>query len=283
MTKTIGRLTARQVESDNLAPGRHADGGNLYLSVSKSGGRSWTFVYRWHGGTREAGLGKAGKGDVTLAEARRKAEQGRAMLNAKPPVNPLDAWRKPAAEARRVPTFAEAARDYIETHAPSWRNAKHEAQWKMTVLGGAKLAGPDGIRREAVRNAKREYCRPLHNLPCDKIETRDVLGVLKPLWTRAPETASRLRGQSSPCSTRKRRCDALTAKRAISIRRDGADISTLYCRRRASSLARSARANTIGRRPIKTFRPSLAGCAKIRASRRRRLSLRFSPPRGPAK
>ncbi len=134
MTKTIGRLTARQVESGALEPGRHADGGNLYLSVSQSGGRSWAFVFRWHGRTREAGLGKAGKGGVSLAEARRKAERGRALLNAKPPVNPLDAWRKPD-EARRVPTFAEAARDYIETHAPSWRNAKHAAQWKMTVLG----------------------------------------------------------------------------------------------------------------------------------------------------
>ncbi len=199
MAKTSEILTARQVDSAKPKPGRKSatrlsDGDNLYLSVSPSGGRSWVFIYRWHKRTIEAGLGKAGKGGVTLAEARRKAEQGRAWLNASPPVNPLDAWRKPV-EARRVPTFAEAARDYIETHAPAWRNAKHKAQWTMTLLGGAKLAGPDGIRREAVRNAKRAYCASLHNLPCDKIDTRDVIGVLKPLWTRAPETASRLRGR----------------------------------------------------------------------------------------
>ena len=32
-------------------------------------------------------------------------------------------------------------------------------------------------------------------MPVDQIGTADILAVLKPLWTRAPETASRLRGR----------------------------------------------------------------------------------------
>ena len=37
--------------------------------------------------------------------------------------------------------------------------------------------------------------RPDPSLPVDQIATADVLTVLKPLWNRAPETASRLRGR----------------------------------------------------------------------------------------
>ena len=39
------------------------------------------------------------------------------------------------------------------------------------------------------------YCEPIRALPVDAMDTEAVLSVLKPLWTRAPETASRLRGR----------------------------------------------------------------------------------------
>ena len=39
------------------------------------------------------------------------------------------------------------------------------------------------------------YCEPIRNMPVDAIDTEAVLSVLQPLWTRAPETASRLRGR----------------------------------------------------------------------------------------
>ena len=100
MAKMIGRLTAQQVDSAGLKPGLHSDGGNLYLRVGKDGNISWAFVYRFDGRQREAGLGKAGKGGVPLATARRKAKEGRAMLDGRPPVDPLTVWR-PAAEVDR--------------------------------------------------------------------------------------------------------------------------------------------------------------------------------------
>jgi integrase len=62
----------------------------------------------------------------------------------------------------------------IEAMRPSWRNEKHAAQWKMTLL---------------------HYAAPLRHLPVDKIDTDEVLSVLKPLWNAKPETASRLRGR----------------------------------------------------------------------------------------
>ncbi len=64
------RLTARTVATI-AKPGRHSDGGNLYLTISKTGAgvsRRWTFMYVSGGKQREAGLGSVAT--VTLAEAR---------------------------------------------------------------------------------------------------------------------------------------------------------------------------------------------------------------------
>ena len=66
------------------------------------------------------------------------------------------------------------ADQYIETHEATWRNAKHRYQWRQTLT---------------------DYCGPIRGLPVDEIGKADVLAVLRPLWDRAPETASRLRGR----------------------------------------------------------------------------------------
>ena len=169
MARQINKLTARQAETLSR-PGRHSDGGGLYLFISPDGRRRWTFLYVRKGKQREAGLGSAAKGGVTLRQARDKAAEARAML--KDGHDPLDEWRKPDAEA--VPTFGAMADEFLASHASSFRNAKHRAQWTMTLT---------------------TYCAPVRDTTVDAIDTEAVLSVLKPLWTRAPETASRLRGR----------------------------------------------------------------------------------------
>ena len=84
MTRRLKRLTTRTVAALKR-PGRHADGQNLYLTISNpatsSGGgvsKRWTFMYSFAGKQREAGLGSVN--DVTLAEAREKAAGYRSML-----------------------------------------------------------------------------------------------------------------------------------------------------------------------------------------------------------
>jgi integrase len=162
-------LSARAVETLSK-PGRHADGGNLYLSIDDDGRRRWVFMYMRSGKQREAGLGSAGKGGVALKHAREKAAEGRALLESG--VDPLATWNKPA--AGEIPTFGAAADAFLDAHEGVFRNDKHKAQWRMTLT---------------------RYCEPIRNVPVDKIDTEAVLSVLKPLWTRAPETASRLRGR----------------------------------------------------------------------------------------
>ena len=169
MARTIHKLSARAAETISK-PGRHSDGGRLYLSISAEGRRRWVFLYTWRGKQREAGLGSAGRGGVTLKAAREKAAAGRALV--KSGVDPIAEWNKP--EPEEVPTFGKTADDYLEAHEGGFRNEKHKAQWRMTLT---------------------RYCEPIRDMPVEAIDTEAVLSVLKPLWARAPETASRLRGR----------------------------------------------------------------------------------------
>ena len=89
MARAIHKLTARQAETI-AKPGRHSDGAGLYLFISADGRRRWTFLYTWRGKLREAGLGSANKGGVTLKAAREKAAEGRAMVKAG--VDPIAKW-----------------------------------------------------------------------------------------------------------------------------------------------------------------------------------------------
>ena len=167
-----GKLNARKVET--LAkPGRHSDGGNLYLSISENGGKRWTFFYRFGGKRREMGLGSAAENGVSLKDARSKAADARKLLDGGQ--DPLEARKATEKASRAIPSFGAFADGYIKTHRAKFRNDKHIAQWEMT-LGDA-------------------YCKAIRSKPLNEIDTEAVLSVLQPIWTRVPETASRLRGR----------------------------------------------------------------------------------------
>ena len=146
-----GKLTARRVET-LTKQGRHSDGGNLYLSISANGGKRWTFFYRHGGKRKEMGLGSAALGQVSLAEARRKAQDAQKSL--RDGIDPLA-----AKEARRraqtiVPTFGASADEYLASHRSKFRNDKHIAQWEMTLT---------------------TYCQPIRALPVNAVDTEAVL------------------------------------------------------------------------------------------------------------
>ncbi|MHB2210684.1 tyrosine-type recombinase/integrase [Methylobacterium sp. CM6257] len=175
MARTTNRLSARTV-STLKKPGRHADGGGLYLSISPDGSRRrWVYLFRWRepgqtgaGKLREMGLGSAST--VSLARARELATAARAhVANG---VNPL-AVRDVQPE-KRMPTFSEMADEVVSALETGWKNPKHRDQWRMTLT---------------------RYCEPIASVPVDQVTTEQVLAILKPLWTKVPETASRLRGR----------------------------------------------------------------------------------------
>lgn len=109
---------------------------------------------------------------VSLAKARELAAEYRALVAAGR--DPIEEAKACKVERRSVPTFGDVAERYIESKSPEWRNAKHIAQWRMTL---------------------REYAALLWSKPVDVIVTEDVLAVLQPLWQSKSETASRLRGR----------------------------------------------------------------------------------------
>ena len=169
------RLTAAFVRSCT-EPGRHTDGPgghglSLLCKARKSGGwaRSWSQRIRVDGRWTSIGLGSAAV--VTLAEARAAAlENARKVRQGDDP--------RAAGEAR-VPTFAEAAEQVIQLHAPNWRK------------------GPNSSER-IWRNSLATYAYPsLGSRPVDEITSQDIMGIIGPLWNVKRETARRLKGKVS--------------------------------------------------------------------------------------
>lgn len=186
MARQVNRLTARTV-SAITTPGRHADGGNLYLQVDKSGAKRWVFLYWLDKKLREKGLGSINT--VSLSQARDLAQAARMLLQqGKDPLA-----EKPAAVAE-VPTFGEVANDYVDSMAPGWRNPKHVEQWRTTL--GNTEADTSKLRINAsAEKEHRDALATLRALPVDQVETEHVLAVLTPIWHQKAETASRLRGR----------------------------------------------------------------------------------------
>ncbi len=144
--------------SDGEKPGRHADGGGLYLVVDKSGAKRWVFLFRFGGPLKEMGLG--GLTRVNLAEARRLAE------GVGPPSPRGQIRSRRAKPLDEFPTFGECADEFVASMAAKWRNAEHARQWAMTLT---------------------RYTETIRSMPVNMIETAEVMRVLKPIWQKIPK------------------------------------------------------------------------------------------------
>jgi hypothetical protein len=67
----IGKLN--NLKAKNAKPGRHGDGGGLWLQVRDAEHKSWLFRFTRHGKARQMGLGPFP--DVTLVAAREAAQK----------------------------------------------------------------------------------------------------------------------------------------------------------------------------------------------------------------
>ena len=147
-------ITAKNVLT--VGPGEYPCGNNLYLIVSPSGGRHWTFRYQRAGIVKKMGLGSAKH--VKLAEAKDKAiDHKRLMAKGIDPREQRD--EKVRAEGSRL--FGEFAEE-----------------WRQTFETGLKHKAA----RNKVKRIVQVTTRPLHKLRLDKIETGHVVGVLKKVW-----------------------------------------------------------------------------------------------------
>ncbi|MGB7037368.1 MAG: integrase arm-type DNA-binding domain-containing protein [Xanthobacteraceae bacterium] len=174
MAKTVGRLTALRVARE-LPAGMYPDGDGLYLHVSTAGAKSWIYRYTLRKRPREMGLGPLSA--LTLADARTKAAECRALRQEG--LDPIEVRKarhaQAALEEAKAITFKEAAEQYIKSHRAEWKNEKHASQWDNTLTA---------------------YVYPaIGSLSVQAIDTGLVRKVLEPIWTTKNETASRVRAR----------------------------------------------------------------------------------------
>jgi len=168
----MARLSAAAV-AKLKKPGRYAVGDNLYLQISTWHTKAWVFRYTLNGTPRHMGMGPCDL--ITLAEARAKARDARRLLL--DGIDPLEAKqsvrRQRLLATTRAKTFKECAEALIASREAGWRRSS--GQWHQSL---------------------RAYVYPrIGELSAADIDTAAVMSVLQPIWTKLPETASRVRGR----------------------------------------------------------------------------------------
>ncbi|MFC1740707.1 tyrosine-type recombinase/integrase [Pseudomonadota bacterium] len=165
-------------------PGYYADGGGLYLNVKAGGRKYWCFRWRDRhqrypsgksagmGKLREKGLGRAGRHDVTLEEARRLAGECRKLVQTgQDPISQPQAATLTAPQPATL-TFADCITACIEMRKPTWQNQKSAWQWN---------------------NSLHRYAAALLPLPVTAIDANLVMTCIEPIWEEKTETAMRVR------------------------------------------------------------------------------------------
>src|SRR5262245_37512271 len=165
-TKRTGALPMKSTaiqpaQIRTLPPGDYADGGGLYLIVTKQGSRSWLFKYQWpvtdvdgvtKNKTMKIGLGSIDK--VTLKKARELAETSRGNVRAGRdpkvfrPEKDVDMVKLSLRSSPQFISFAKAAiTGYIANQKP-----RSQAKWWRSI---------------------NHHCKPLHNMQVGNITTQD--------------------------------------------------------------------------------------------------------------
>jgi integrase len=158
------RLTAAFVKT--APPGRHTDGGGLYLEVDPSGARRWLLRITVKKRRRDYGLGSVSV--VSLADARAKAFELRrvAALGGNPRAHTR------AGDGQDVTFEMMARRVHERKFKDRMNNGKHIAQWINTL---------------------ETYAFPtIGKMSVQEIHQDDIEHLLNPIWTEKAETARRV-------------------------------------------------------------------------------------------
>ena len=162
------KLTAKFVENVSEA-GKYYDQHGLFLHVRPSGAKKWLQRYTFQGRRREIGLGSAKI--VSVATARRNAHQNLVLVSEG--IDPIEDKKQDSI----IPRFEVAAREVYEENRPTWRNAKHAAQFITTL---------------------ETYAFPvIGSMSVKEINSSHILRILSPIWVTKAETAKRVRQRLS--------------------------------------------------------------------------------------
>ena len=170
----LTELKARRIAPGDKPIGDGAVPGLRLQAGPAKGQGKWIlrFISPATGRRRDMGLGAYP--EVGLAEARARGLTARqAIASGKDPIDERGAARTARKAAANAVTFEQAARKVHEEQKPGWANKKHAAQWLTTLtdyvfphIGNHKVAG---------------------------LTPADFAEVLRPIWLKTPETATRVK------------------------------------------------------------------------------------------
>ena len=122
MPKRIAPLTDTKVRTvkPKEKPQKLYDGGGLFLLVTPTGGKLWNLKYRFDGKEKKISFGAYP--DISLAEARQKRDQAKALLANG--IDPSDTRKaQKAAATEETESFEVIAREWHAKFSPSWASS----------------------------------------------------------------------------------------------------------------------------------------------------------------
>lgn len=175
-THSLNRLKATEVKS--AAPGKHSDGGGLWLHQREGGKGQWVLRLTVHGRRREMGLGSTQ--DVSLKDARALAGKWRAL--AAQEVDPIKQREKERREAlRNLHLLKDIAEDAFNSRKADLKGDGEAGRWFSPL----KL-----------------YVLPkLGKVPVAEIDQIDIRDALSPIWHTKADTAKKALNRLGICMT----------------------------------------------------------------------------------
>lgn len=173
-THSLNRLNAAQVSK--AAPGKHSDGGGLWLHQRDGGKGQWVLRLTVHGRRREMGLGSTQ--DVSLKDARALATKWRAL--AAQEIDPIKQREKERREAlRNLHLLKDIAEDAFNSRKADLKGDGEAGRWFSPL----KL-----------------YVLPkLGKVPLAEIDQIDIRDTLAPIWHTKADTAKKALNRLGIC------------------------------------------------------------------------------------
>lgn len=124
MARTTNKLTATGIK--HLGPGKHYDGGGLFLDVKDNGSKYWRLKYRFQGKENVAALGVYP--DVSLKQARERREEAKKLIAQGIDPNQAKKQAELAQKESSAISFEGQAREWYEKQKDQWSSEKHAKQ-----------------------------------------------------------------------------------------------------------------------------------------------------------
>lgn len=151
-------------------PGRHFDGGGLYLELTKAGGKYWRLKYRYGGKEKLLALGVYPA--VSLKAARDQASEARKVLTDGGDPGELRKAEKAKAVHESINTLEAVARDWMKHQA---------ARWDVETAGRIRAS------------LEADIFKPLGARPLASIKPGEIMAAVKKIETRgAADQAGRV-------------------------------------------------------------------------------------------